>query len=108
MDLHHTYHQFLLRRAILSLIAPSLLPFFCPCPAIPVPYAPEPAPEPAPAPAFLLYALALINALTNPDLILFYLILFYFILFLLFIVICFTFTPIPLFLLSHYLYLVGV
>jgi hypothetical protein len=53
---------------------------FCPCPAIPVPYAsaPDPAPDPAPAPAFLFYAIAVINALTNPDLILSYFILFYF------------------------------
>jgi len=50
-----------------------------------VPYAsapdPDSAPDPAPALAFLLYALAIINALTNPDVILCYFILFYFILF---------------------------
>ncbi len=47
-----------------------------------MPYAsapdPDSAPAPAPASAFLFYALAIINALTNPDLILFFIILFYF------------------------------
>ncbi len=90
-------HQFLLLRAILPLTVssqpPSLL-LLC-----------YHEPPPSSCPCLLFRACAIINSPTCPDHNLLYL---HFILFLLFIVIIVTFTPNPLFLLSHYLYLVGV